>query len=76
MIASNGKGKCLTVFHTWGDKLCTLEGIAKIPLEKLGPPDFLKLQNYEKDFPALDAKKEEHIVEPVIENVIQGNQGT
>ena len=58
MLSSGGKGKCLTIYHVYGDKLCTLEGLPNIPVDDLGPPEWLKLSNYDEDFPELGASKE------------------
>lgn len=53
MVLSNGRGKCVTIYHYLGDKLCSLDGISNQHIPNLGPPDWLKLKSYEEDFPEL-----------------------
>ncbi|XP_068917680.1 eukaryotic translation initiation factor 2D-like [Tenebrio molitor] len=57
MLTSNGKGRCLTIYHVWGDKLCSLEGVPNLPVLDLGPPEWLKFISYEEDFPELGSNK-------------------
>lgn len=57
MLRSGGKGKCLTVYHIYGDKLCSVEGTINIQMENLGPPDWLKFDNFDESFPELGAVK-------------------
>lgn len=44
LIRSHNRGKCVTVYHFLGDKLCTLENITCPPLPKLGIPDWLHVE--------------------------------
>lgn len=43
-------GKCVNIFHYYGDKLCTFDDLPLLPLMQLSPPDYV--QNAD-DFPAL-----------------------
>ncbi|RZC38907.1 eukaryotic translation initiation factor 2D [Asbolus verrucosus] len=69
MLASGGRGKCLTIYHFFGDKLCTLEGVPNLPIVDLGPPDWLKFTSYDEDFPELGASRS-----PDPETVLINNQ--
>ncbi|XP_057656877.1 eukaryotic translation initiation factor 2D [Diorhabda carinulata] len=53
MLLANCKGKCVIIHHFYGDHLCTLEGMPKLPLPNFGAPKWLQLNNDEDDFPAL-----------------------
>lgn len=55
MEMAGGKGKCVIVYHFYGDYLCSLEGNAIPPVPHLGVPEWLKLNNYDSDFPELGA---------------------
>ncbi|XP_045482603.1 eukaryotic translation initiation factor 2D [Harmonia axyridis] len=54
MEASGKKGKCVSVIHTYGDKLFTLEGFDS-PIPQMGPPEWLTFQK-DDDFPPLGAR--------------------
>ncbi|KAJ8923605.1 hypothetical protein NQ315_010184 [Exocentrus adspersus] len=83
MEKANGRGKCVTVHHFYGDALCTLDNTPILPIVNLGPPEWLKFKSYEDDFPELggslkkpenrlemsiDTKEEAACVEEVIES--------
>lgn len=53
LTTGDRRGKCLTILHVYGDKLCYLDHHKPPPIPDLGPPDFLASKNYEDDFPAL-----------------------
>lgn len=57
MVRASGRGKCVNIYHFFGDHLCTLEGVSKCPLPNLGAPEWLTLKNYDDDFPALGSTK-------------------
>ncbi|CAG9858310.1 unnamed protein product [Phyllotreta striolata] len=62
MTRENSRGKCVNIYHFYGDHLCTLEGMPNLPLANLGPPDWLSIKSYEEDFPALGGSpKKENI---------------
>lgn len=39
MLQGIERGKCVKIYHFYGDKLCTLEGLKILPLPNLEPPD-------------------------------------
>lgn len=47
------KGKCLTILHTYGDKLCSLDHYKFPQIPDMGPPEFLAPKKFEEEFPAL-----------------------
>lgn len=53
LMSGDRRGKCLTILHVYGDKLCCLDHYKPPPLPELGPPDFLTLKTFEEEFPAL-----------------------
>ncbi|EFA12044.2 eukaryotic translation initiation factor 2D isoform X2 [Tribolium castaneum] len=53
MLASGKRGKCLLIYHTYGDNLCSVEGPKYPRLPVLGPPEWMVFT--ERDFPALGA---------------------
>ncbi|CAH1969978.1 unnamed protein product [Acanthoscelides obtectus] len=52
-ILANGKGKCVTIYHCYGDYLCNLDISDTVKIPYLGLPKWLKVQDYETDFPEL-----------------------
>ncbi|KAJ8939953.1 hypothetical protein NQ318_006133 [Aromia moschata] len=78
MALANSRGKCVIIYHFYGDNLCTLEGMPILPLPSLGPLEWLKLKNFDDDFPPLgttpsttvineDTKVQEEEVEESVE---------
>ncbi|XP_060517587.1 eukaryotic translation initiation factor 2D [Cylas formicarius] len=63
MIRSHGRGKCVTIYHFYGDNLCVFNGISSIPIPNMGTQEWLSLSNYNEDFPQLsaDRKKSEYV---------------
>ncbi|KAK9890171.1 hypothetical protein WA026_008975 [Henosepilachna vigintioctopunctata] len=61
MENSGARGKCVSIVHFYGDKLCCLEGQAILTVPNMGPPEWLLMKSYEEDFPSLGScpKKEE-----------------
>ncbi|ERL87099.1 eukaryotic translation initiation factor 2D [Dendroctonus ponderosae] len=53
MERAGGRGKCVLLYHFYGDHLCSVEGNSNIPIPKLPPPEWLSLSDYQADFPAL-----------------------
>lgn len=65
MDRAGGKGKCVVVHHFYGDHLCSVDGNSSISKPNLGAPEWLSLNNYESDFPALgnhDNKTDNEII--------------
>lgn len=54
MELANCKGKCVNIYHFYGDHLCTLEGISLPQPPDLGAPEWLTF--VDDDFPELDKK--------------------
>nr|CAI5854368.1 unnamed protein product [Callosobruchus analis] len=53
LMLANGKGKCVHIYHCYGDFLCNLEASETIKLPNLGPPKWMQTKDYETDFPEL-----------------------
>lgn len=52
--AVDPKGKCVIIYHTYGDKLCSLEDMPVTPIIELGPPEWLAYSiESTNDFPVL-----------------------
>lgn len=61
MNLANGRGKCVNIYHFYGDNLCTLEGNSLPQIPTFGEPDWLRFSN--DDFPELGQKLKK-IVDP------------
>lgn len=56
LMLGDRKGKCLTVVHYYGDRLCHLDHFKCPSVPALGPPDFLVPRTFVEEFPALGQK--------------------
>lgn len=70
-ISPNAKGKCLTVYHYYGDRLCSLDSYKIEPIPEMGPPGFLEVKSFAEDFPTLeDAMKPKQKQQNIHKNVV------
>lgn len=53
-MSMNARGKCLAVYHSYGDRLCSLDNYKLEPIPEMGPPTFLQLKTHAVDFPTLE----------------------
>ncbi|XP_066261997.1 eukaryotic translation initiation factor 2D [Euwallacea similis] len=56
MDHAGGKGKCVIIYHFFGDHLCSIDGNSSGSMPSLGAPEWLLLNNYDSDFPAIEAR--------------------
>nr|XP_023016633.1 eukaryotic translation initiation factor 2D isoform X2 [Leptinotarsa decemlineata] len=59
MLQESSRGKCVNIYHFYGDNLCTLEGMPNCPIPILGPPEWLQLKSFDEDFPALGVSQKQ-----------------
>uniref|UniRef100_A0A6P7G8M2 Eukaryotic translation initiation factor 2D n=1 Tax=Diabrotica virgifera virgifera TaxID=50390 RepID=A0A6P7G8M2_DIAVI len=60
MNLANCRGKCVNIYHFYGDHLCTVEGLPNLPIATLGSPTWLRMDSYDNDFPALGGPTKTH----------------
>ncbi|CAH0562457.1 unnamed protein product [Brassicogethes aeneus] len=73
MVFANGRGRCVKIMHYYGDKLCCGDGVPKLSVPNLGPPEWLVSKGYDEDFPALgqESQPEKITVEEPSEKVVE-----
>lgn len=68
LTVGDRRGKCLTILHFLGDKLCYLDHYKPPPIPDLGPPDCLTPKTFENEFPALGQAPTSITTESPVEN--------
>lgn len=52
-VTPNAKGKCLAVYHFYGDRLCSLDNYKFEPIPDMPPPNLYATRTFAEEFPAL-----------------------
>ncbi|CAH1153646.1 unnamed protein product [Phaedon cochleariae] len=66
MSLQGSRGKCVNIYHFYGDSLCTLEGMSNPPLPNLGSPEWLQLKSFDENFPALGSPQKQASSSPMV----------